>query len=389
MINLLINQFEQRQLRKKTDLRIAFGAFAGKVGLFSNLLLFISKLLIGLISGSVSIMADAMNNLSDTVSSVLTLVGFYISGKPADKEHPYGHERFEYISGMMVSLLITFVGFQFLTTSIERIREPKSISVTPIILIVLVLSILFKIWQGLFYQKVAKKITSNTLVAAAKDSFNDVFTTLAVLVSATIEGLTGLKIDGYIGLLIACYIIYSGIQLIREFVDELMGLRPNQGQIDMMTTYLSSVTEIIGYHDLLIHQYGPNKIFASVHIEIDDRWDLNRAHEATDEIEYTFRKQLGIDLVCHIDPVNLHDQKEQFIHQEIKDIIKSLSPDLKAHDIRTANHGTGDKILFDLVIPNKFHLTEEQVTAEIQVAITQKIGNYKADIRFDHTYLLL
>ncbi|MGO3793950.1 cation diffusion facilitator family transporter, partial [Vagococcus salmoninarum] len=207
--------------------------------------------------------------------------------------------------------------------------------------------------------------------------------------SATVEGLTGLKIDGYIGLLIACYIIYSGIQLIREFVDELMGLRPNQEQIDMMTTYLSSVTEIVGYHDLLIHQYGPNKIFASVHIEIDDRWDLNRAHEATDEIEYTFRKQLGIDLVCHIDPVNLHDQKEQFIHQEIKDIIKSLSPDLKAHDIRTANHGTGDKILFDLVIPNKFHLTEEQVKTEIQVAITKKIGNYKADIRFDHTYLLL
>lgn len=387
MINFLINRFEKKQ-QKNSDIRTAFGIFAGILGLLSNLLLFVSKLLIGLISGSVSIMADAMNNLSDTVSSVLTLVGFYISGKPADEEHPYGHERFEYISGMLVSLLITFVGFQFFMTSIDRIKNPQSITVTPVILIILVLSILIKVWQSIFYKRVAKKIDSNTLVATAKDSLNDAFTTIAVLVSATVEGITGLKIDGFVGLVIACYIIISGLALIREFVNELMGLRPNQAAIDEMKLYLSSVSEIVGYHDLLIHQYGPNKTFASVHIEIDDRWDLTTAHETIDEIEYTFKNQLGVDLVCHIDPVNLHDQKQQFIHQELKKIIKGINNELKGHDIRFVDHGGNPRILFDLVVPNHFKGTDQELKIRLQEQVYKNIGDYIVDVTFDHNYLL-
>ncbi|MGG5343128.1 cation diffusion facilitator family transporter [Enterococcus sp. AZ192] len=387
MINFLIERFEKKQ-QKKSDIRTAFGIFAGIMGLLSNLLLFVSKLLIGLVSGSVSIMADAMNNLSDTVSSVLTLVGFYISGKPADKEHPYGHERFEYISGMLVSLLITFVGFQFFMTSIDRIRDPQSIKVTPVILAVLLLSILIKVWQGVFYQRVAKKIDSNALVATAKDSLNDVFTTIAVLVSASVEGITGLKIDGFVGLLIACYIIFSGLQLIREFINELMGLRPNQEAIDQMKEYLSSVTDIVGYHDLLIHQYGPNKTFASVHIEIDDRWDLPQAHEKIDEIEQKFKKQLGVELVCHIDPVNLHDQRQQFVHLEIKKIIKSINSDLRAHDIRLIDHGDRPRILFDLVVPSDFKATDQELQIRIQEQVYRNIGDYPVEVTFDHIYLL-
>lgn len=387
MIKFLIERFEKSQ-PKNSDTRTAFGIFAGIVGLLSNLVLFVGKLLIGLISGSVSIMADAMNNLSDTVSSVLTLIGFYISGKPADKEHPYGHERFEYISGMLVSLLITFVGFQFFMTSIERIKDPQSIKVTPVILIVLLLSILIKVWQSIFYQRVAKKIDSNTLVATAKDSSNDVFTTIAVLVSATVEGLTGLKIDGFVGLVIACYIIFSGLQLIREFVNELMGLRPDQAAIDEMKQYLSSVPEIVGYHDLLIHQYGPNKTFASVHIEIDDRWNLTHAHETTDEIEKKFKEALGVELVCHIDPVNLYDQRQQFIHQELKKIIKGINNELKAHDIRLVDHGGKPRILFDLVVPNHFKATDQELKIRMQEQVYRTIGDYLVEVTFDHNYLL-
>jgi cation diffusion facilitator family transporter len=387
MINFLIKRFEKRQ-QKNSDMRTSFGIFAGVMGLLSNLLLFVSKLLIGLVSGSVSIMADAMNNLSDTVSSILTLVGFYIAGKPADKEHPYGHERFEYISGMLVSLLITFVGFQFFMTSIERIRDPQSIKVTPVILVVLLLSILVKVWQGIFYQRVAKKIDSNTLIATAKDSLNDVFTTIAVLLSATVEGMTGIKIDGFVGLLIACYIIFSGLQLIREFINELMGLRPDQEAIDEMKKYLSSVSDIIGYHDLLIHQYGPNKTFASVHIEIDDRWNLPHAHEKIDAIEKKFKEELGVELVCHIDPVNLHDQKQQFIHLEIKKIIKSIDKELRAHDIRLVEHGAKPKILFDLVVPTNFNATDQELRIRIQEQVYRSIGDYVTEITFDHIYLL-
>lgn len=388
MIAFFIKRFENNQKRKEQNSRNAFGAFAGRIGLLSNLFLFISKLLIGLFSGSVSIMADAMNSLSDMLSSILTLVGFHIAGKPADKEHPYGHERFEYISGMLVSLLISFVGFQFFVTSIERIKDPQSIRVTPIVLTILVLSILIKIWQGFFYKAVAQKINSNTLVAASKDSNNDVFTTLAVLVSAGIEGFTGLQIDGFVGLLLACYIIYSGLQLIREFIDELMGLRPDQEEIDLMKEHLAFVENIVGYHDLLIHQYGPNKKFASVHIEIDDRWGLNQAHEKIDAIEMNFKKELGVDLVCHIDPVNLHDQTQQFIHQELKKIIKGIHGELRAHDIRVVSCEDENQLLFDLVIPVKFQLSDYELRVELQRQVYEKIGNYKIDVIFDHNYLL-
>lgn len=388
MIQLFIQRYERKIQQKKWEPRTAFGALAGRMGLFSNVFLFISKLVIGLLSGSVSIMADAMNNLSDTISSILTLVGFYIAGKPADKEHPYGHERFEYISGLMVSLLITFVGFQFFVTSIERIKTPTAIRVTPIILFVLILSIIVKVLQSVFYKKIAQKISSNTLIATAKDSLNDVYTTITVLVSAAVEGMTGLRIDGFVGFIIACYIIFSGLQLIREFVGELMGVRPDQAAIDQMKEYLSAADHIIGYHDLLIHQYGPNKTFASVHIEVDDRWDLTQAHQTIDDIEKQFKEELGVDLVCHIDPVNLHDQLQQLVHQELKAIIRSINPLLRAHDIRLLTFDETPKILFDLVVPSESKLTEYELTFEIQRQVYEKLGAYKVEITFDHTYLL-
>lgn len=388
MIQALLQRYEKKIERRKLEKRTAFGAFAGRIGLVSNLFLFVSKFMIGLLSGSVSIMADAINSLSDTISSVLTLVGFYIAGKPADKEHPYGHERFEYISGMLVSLVITFIGFEFLTTSVDRILHPESIKVTPILFAVLALSIGIKIWQGLFYKKVSAKIDSQALVAAAKDSFNDVYTTLAVLISAFIEGVTGLRIDGYIGFLIAAYIIYSGLQLIREFINELMGMRPSQTEIDEMKNVLSKMETIVGYHDLLIHNYGPSQTFASVHIEIDDRWDLNKAHQTIDAIEAKFKEELDVNLVCHIDPVNLYDPTQQFVHQTIKKIIRSFDASLKVHDIRLVTYGEEPKILFDLVLPTESKLSEFELGVEIQRQVYEKIGRYKVEITFDHTYLL-
>ncbi|MFS7403358.1 cation diffusion facilitator family transporter [Carnobacterium maltaromaticum] len=390
MITYLINRFERKHTGSKEALRPKLGAFAGRIGLLSNLVLFLAKFVIGLLSGSVSIMADAINNLSDTISSILTLVGFYISGKPADAEHPYGHERFEYISGMLVSILITFVGFQFLITSIERIRNPQSVTVTWLVLIILLVSIGIKIWQGLFYQKVAKKIDSDALVASAKDSLNDVFTTVTVLVSAMVEGLTGLKIDGYVGLAIALYIIYSGYKMIMGFVNELMGMRPAEEEINQIKERLSAVDNIIGYHDLLIHNYGPNKTFASVHIEIDDTWNLRKAHEKTDLIEREFKKELGIELVCHVDPVSIHDQEQNRIHLLLKEIINGIDDTLKMHDLQIEKEKNEAGIMhFDIVIPKGFGLDDQELTQKIQLAVTRKIGDYQVQITFDHVYLLV
>ncbi|TFJ72858.1 cation diffusion facilitator family transporter [Carnobacterium maltaromaticum] len=390
MITYLINRFERKHTGSKEALRPKLGAFAGRIGLLSNLVLFLAKFVIGLLSGSVSIMADAINNLSDTISSILTLVGFYISGKPADAEHPYGHERFEYISGMLVSILITFVGFQFLITSIKRIRNPQSVTVTWLVLIILLVSIGIKIWQGLFYQKVAKKIDSDALVASAKDSLNDVFTTITVLVSAMVEGLTGLKIDGYVGLAIAIYIIYSGYKMIMGFVNELMGMRPAEEEINQIKERLSAVDNIIGYHDLLIHNYGPNKTFASVHIEIDDTWNLRKAHEKTDLIEREFKKELGIELVCHVDPVSIHDQEQNRIHLLLKEIINGIDDTLKMHDLQIEKEKNEAGIMhFDIVIPKGFGLDDQELTQKIQLAVTRKIGDYQVQITFDHVYLLV
>lgn len=373
MIKGMLRLFEKKYGEGK-DRRTVYGIFAGIIGLTSNLLLAVGKLSIGFFSGSVSIMADAVNNLSDTISSIVTLLGFYIAGKPADREHPYGHERFEYISGMFVSCLITFVGFQFFLTSIDRIKEPQSINFNWIMLVVLLLSVFLKVWQGLVYKNIAGRIDSNTLIAASKDSLNDVFTTVTVLVSTAVEGVTGWRIDGYIGLLIAIYIIYSGLQLIREFVNELIGVRPDQEKIDKMKEFLSVVQGIVGYHDLMLHQYGPNKIFATVHIEIDDRWDLNRAHQLIDQIEAAFKEKLEVELVCHVDPVNLYDEKQQFIHQKVKAIVKAIDTNFRAHDIRLADHEGRSIVFFDLVVPSKYLISDEEILRMIQIKAYNELG---------------
>ncbi len=387
MTNFLIKKIEKSALAKK-DLRSGFGISAGVFGLFSNLLLFVLKIFIGLISGSVSIMADAVNNLSDTASSVITLVGFQIAGKPADKEHPYGHERFEYISGLMVSLLIIFVGFQFFSTSFNRILNPQSVKVSLLTFVILVLSIFIKIWQSYFYRQVAKKIDSNTLITLANDSRNDVFTTITVLISAGAELLTGLRIDGIVGLLIAIYIVLNGMAMIKGFIDSLLGMGPNEKEIEQMKERLSSHPSILGYHDLLTHTYGPNKKYASVHIEVDDQWDLNRAHAIIDQIEQDFLKNLDVHLVCHIDPIAIHDPTQNKIYNEMKQLIYSYHLDLRFHDYRMEKKGNNTIIRFDVVVPQTVKLSDQELLTRIQEDVKNQIGSYELDIVFDHNYLL-
>lgn len=362
------------------------GILAGVLGLLSNLILFISKLTIGLFSGSVSIMADAINSLSDTASSILTLVGFKIAAKPADPEHPYGHERFEYISGLFVSIIITYVGFQFLETSIGKIIHPESLTLSPIIFIVLLFSIILKFVQGRMYVTIAQSIDSETLRATAKDSYNDVYTTLAVLLSAGIEWLMGWRIDGYVGFALAGYILLSGIMMLRDFVYELLGSRPTKEGILAMEKLLLSYENILGFHDLLVHNYGPSKKFASVHIEVDDSLDLNQAHKIIDIIEKDFKKTLDVELVCHLDPVPVNNENYREILKVLKKIIKETGEGLKLHDLRMIRNGK--ELQFDVVVPEKFNFSDEELERVLRVQIEERIGNYDLDITFDHNYLL-
>lgn len=382
MVQFLLNRINKRYVKKRQRTKI--GELAGILGLISNLLLFIGKFLIGFTAGSVSIMADAMNSLSDFVASILTLIGFRVGAKPADSDHPFGHERFEYISGLVISLIITFVGFQFLTSSVSKMIQPEPVRISKYLFIVLVLSVLIKIWQGRMYLKLAKNIDSETLKASSKDSFNDVYTTLAVLFSALFEWYTGVLIDGYVGFLLALYIIYSGFSMVQDFVRELLGSRPNQEEIQEMEARLSSYSNILSYHDLLVHNYGPRKRFASVHIEVDSSWTLMQAHQVIDTIEKDFQEQLGVDLVCHLDPVAIQDIHYLTIANTMNSIIFHIDQGLRIHDFRVI-----DKTLqFDLVIPEAFSLSEKELRRSIQRAVLDNLGEYKLDITFDHNYLL-
>ncbi|GAA2917533.1 cation diffusion facilitator family transporter [Enterococcus pseudoavium] len=386
MLTFLINKITERS---KGNKRTSVGILAGILGLLSNLVLFIAKFFIGSLSGSVSIMADAMNNLSDTASSIITLAGFKIAGKPADEDHPYGHERFEYISGFVISILVTYVGVRFLDSSFVKILKPSSVLLSPIIYIVLILSILMKFWQSFMYRRLGREIDSDTLKATAQDSINDVYTTIAVLISAVIEWFSGWRIDGYIGFLIALYIIYSGIKMILGFINDLMGVRPPDTEVQAIRQHLDNYSDIIGYHDLLIHSYGPNSIFASVHIEVNQDWSLPHAHEVIDAIEYDVKENLGVDLVCHLDPYPLDDPDFKRVAPELKKILKNIDPHLRFHDLRVDKTTTPETIYFDLVVPAEL---KKVSNSELQDQISQRFitenSPAKLTITFDRTYLL-
>lgn len=366
-----------------------YGVIAGNIGLLSNLLLFGMKLLVGLVSGSVSIIADAMNNLSDSASSILTVVGFHMAAKPADEEHPYGHQRSEAITGMIISLIILFVGGQFLITSIERVLHPESLATSPLMFIILILSIVIKMIQGYFYQSTARHINSQTLLASAKDSFNDVYTTLVVLISAIVEYFTGWQIDGFTGFLIAAYIIFSAIQMLTGFIHDILGTRPSKEEIMTITEYLDNHHSIISYHDLLIHKYGANKTFATIHIEIDDTWSLNKAHSVLNTIEKDFSHYFNINLVCHVDPVDNHSEEQLKVRHNIKQLLESYKLGLQLHDFRIENKQETPLIQFDVVIPDDIKMTNEQFLTKIEKDVHQQIGSCDLDITFDRNYLLM
>lgn len=374
---------EDEESRSQAGMRISV------IGIFSNIILFLVKILAGVSAGSISITADAVNNLTDSASAGLTLVGFYYANKPPDKEHPYGHERSEYISAMFVSLLIIIVGYQFLMTSINRIMNPQSTVINPLVLAILILSIVVKIIQGRFYLLTSKKLNSSAIYATAQDSFNDVYSTAAVLISAVIEYLTDWHIDGIIAFFIALFILYSGITLVINAMNELLGKRPDDSTVNDITKVLNEyAAEVIGYHDLLVHDYGPNKTFATIHVEVDDTWSLTEAHQLINNIEEQVLEKLGIHLVCHIDPIAVQNRKATELYRKVKSILKSFNLELKFHDFQVEETETEIILHFDVVLPDNVSISTEALNQAIQQKVKDQIGLYKTNITYDKVYLL-
>ena len=368
---------------EEPSVRSGYGKLAGAVGIACNVVLFAGKLLIGMLSGSVSITADAINNLSDASSSVVTLLGFKLAEKPADEDHPYGHARIEYLSGLLVAAMILVIGVELVKSSISKILDPQPVEFSAALVIVLLLSIGLKLWMAHFNRTLGKRIQSDTLIATAADSRNDVISTAAVLAACIVAQLTDLMIDGYMGLLVALFILYSGVSIMKDTIDPLLGEAPNKELVHMISHEINSYDKVLGIHDLIVHDYGPGRRFASVHVEMDSREDPLVCHDIIDDIERDFLSKHRIHLVIHYDPIVTDDEELNHMRELTSSIIAGIDPRLSLHDFRMVQGPGHTNLIFDLVIPYEMRDQTRELSKEINRKIREESDRYHAVITFD------
>lgn len=384
MTELLLRLFVKNHKNPTNPkVHLAIGRLAGTVGIFCNAALALIKVLAGVLSGSVSILADGMNNLSDTMSSVITLLGFRMANKPADKDHPYGHARYEYLSGLLVAIFVIIVGVELIKSSVEKIISPSLVEFSALTLGILIFSILLKAWMTLFYNGLGKRIKSQTLKAAALDSRNDVIATIAVLIGAIIERTYSVNADGYMGLAVAIFILVSGIKAVSETISPILGKRADAELVDAITQLVLSHDKILGVHDILVHDYGPGQCFASLHAELSAEEDPIICHDIIDDIECDAYDELNVRLVIHYDPVEVNNSERKQMEKVIGDIIEKISPDLSFHDFRIVRSSKQTKLVFDLAVPYSMEMKPKEIKDRIDVAVKEKGDEYTTFIRFD------
>lgn len=359
------------------------GRVAGAVGIVTNFLLFLMKIIVGTVFHSVSVTADAVNNLTDSGSSVVTLIGFKMASKPADEKHPFGHARIEYLSGVIVSFIVIFLGLQLGMSSIEKILTPEENALTPVALVVLVISILAKLWQCLFYRKVGRMIKSESVEATSKDSRNDVIATSVVLLGAVITMLTGVNLDGYMGAAVALFIVFSGVQLTISTADPLLGQAPEGELVQTITEKMLSYPGIIGMHDLAVHNYGVGRCFASAHCEVDAKNDILVSHDLIDNIERDFSRDLGIHMVIHLDPVIVGDARTDALHRKVQSLITALYPTVTIHDFRVIWGVTHSNIVFDAAVPFAVKDSDAVITQKLEAEIQKLDSDYRTVVTID------
>ena len=367
--------------------RDAYGKLAGIVGILSNSLLCVMKMLIGFLSGSIAIVADAVNNLADASSSLITLVGFKLASMPEDDEHPYGHARMEYLAGMAVSVMIIIVGVELGKSSIEKIMHPSPLEFSWTVVIVLLLAIAIKVWQSLFNISAGKKINSLALIATGTDSRNDVISTSVVLAGVLMGHFLNVQIDGYLGLAVALFILWSGISLVKETVSPLLGEAPDPDLVNNIEKQAMSFDGVLGIHDLVVHNYGPGKIFASVHIEVDSDVDVMLSHDLVDNIEKQISHDLHLLLTAHMDPVNTHDPNRGPLSNIIKEAISEIPGVLSFHDLRIVPGSTHTNVIFDVVASSECKESPEKIRQILQERISGYNPAFCSVVEIDNSYI--
>lgn len=384
MTNFLLKLFvKDYKNPENPKVHLAMGRFAGTVGIIVNALLSLVKIIAGFLSGSVAVVADGMNNLSDTMSSIITLLGFRMANKPADKDHPYGHARYEYLSGLFIAIFVIIVGFELAKSSVEKIINPSAVNFSNLTFAILLGAILIKLWMTFFYKGLGKRIKSETLKAASIDSRNDVIATLAVLAGAVLERRYGIAVDGYMGAAVAVFILISGIKAVTETISPLLGKRAEEELVDAITDLVLSHDKILGVHDILVHDYGPGQCFASLHAELSAEENPILCHDIIDDIECDCQNELNVRLVIHYDPVEINNDERNEMEKITEDIIKTISPELSLHDFRIVRSSKHTKLVFDLAVPYSETMTNREIQERIDSELANRKKDYTTFIRFD------
>lgn len=366
--------------------RKAYGVMCGAVGIFLNLCLFAGKFFAGFISNSIAITADALNNLSDAGSSFITLVGFQMAGQKPDIHHPFGHGRIEYISGFLVSIAVIFMGFELVKSSIGKIIHPETINSDPLVIGILITSICVKLYMTFYNTSVGRKIESAAMKATATDSLSDSLATFVVLISTLVCKFTSLNIDGWCGVAVGAFILYAGYSAAKDTISPLLGQPPKKEFIEQIEALVTSHDGVLGIHDLIVHDYGPGRVMVSLHAEVDSKGNIMEIHDMIDNIEKELAKECHCEAVIHMDPILVNDPLTDSLHSRIESILKTLDPSVKLHDFRVVPGPTHTNIIFDVLLPFEFKMSDEEVVHYLQKRIHDIDDSYYGVIQVDKAY---
>ena len=387
MTKLLIRLFVRDSNNiKDAAVRVRYGYLGSVTGIVLNILLFAGKLIAGIISGAISVTADAFNNLSDAGSSIVSLVGFKMAAQPADEEHPFGHGRMEYVSGLIISFLILLMGFELAHESVLKMISPKDIQFSWLTLCILIASVLVKLWMGLFNLTLGKRINSTSMKATAADSISDCISTSAVIVAMLVFYFAGVNIDSIIGLLVALFILYNGVKTFRESLTPLLGTKPDKEFVDEITAAVEKYPDIVGTHDLIVHDYGVGNLIISMHAEVPMQMEFNAAHELIDMIEDELKKKYNCLVTIHMDPVAVNDERVMAVKAQVSEVVRNIDSRMSIHDFRMTDGRDRVNLIFDLVVPFGLGMTDAQVRENVSARVSALDKAYCCVISIDREY---
>lgn len=386
MISLLTKLFVKPEGKSEAALRKAYGVLCGTVGIALNVLLFLGKFLAGTLSGSIAITADAFNNLSDAGSSFLATLGLHLAEQKADSNHPFGHGRMEYISGLAVAIMILLMGVELAQSSFHKIRNPEPVDFSWLVVVILLVSVGVKLYMAFYNRQMGKKLNAPAMLATATDSLSDSVSTLAVLIATLVGHYTGLLIDGWVGILVALFIFWSGIQAAKDTLNPLLGTPPSPEFVEEIRSLVMAHPTVLGIHDLIVHDYGPGRCMISLHAEVSASEDILAIHDEIDNVEKELQQTLGCHAVIHMDPIVTQDAVTAETRQRVATLVRCIDESITIHDFRMVTGPTHTNVIFDAVVPFGFRLSDDEVADKIQKAVGALDGTYYAVVNVERSY---